>query len=173
MKLVVIYKGKTGFTERYAAWIAEEAGGEAVCWKNRAKVRLRDYDAVVFGGRFHAGSIDGLAWFKKQLPRLEGKKTAVFATGAMPSGSPDIKAALARNIPESEQEALPAFYMPGGLCYEKMGGIDKLMMSVFRRMLQKTQGDSEAARAVQSSYDLSSREHITPLVEWLVRASAT
>lgn len=162
---VIVYKSETGFTEKYARWIAEELDCKLFCWKDRRKACLEEYDGVIFGGRFHAGSIDGLKWFKKQLPRVAGKKIAVFATGAMPATSPDVAKALAQNIPEEQQKTVPAFYMPGGLCYEKMGGLDRLMMSIFRKMLEKTQGNGETLNAIQKSYDFSAKEYILPLVE--------
>lgn len=62
------------------------------------------------------------------------------------------------------------FYLWGGLNYEKMGGLDKWMMSMFRKMLQSkknpTQEDREAARMVASSFDKTNREFLTPLKEY-------
>lgn len=164
MNAVVLCKSCTGITERYAGWIADALGCKAFGWKERKNVRLSEYDLIVFGGRFHAGSIDGLKWFKSHLPDVQGKKVAVFATGAMPAGAPDISKALAQNIPEEQQKTIPVFYFPGGLCYERMGCVDKLMMAMFRKMVEKTQGDGEMLRQIQSSYDLSSKEYIEPLL---------
>ena len=67
MKTIVIYNSKTGFTKRYAEWIAEETGADcmelsAVNKKNLSA--LPAYEAVVFGGWACAGSIHQLSWFK-------------------------------------------------------------------------------------------------------------
>ena len=60
---------------------------------------------------------------------------------------------------------MPVFYMPGGLCYERMNRIEKSMMSFFCKMLEKTEGNSEKVALLKKSYDMSSKENITPLIE--------
>ena len=49
MKSIVIYNSQTGFTKKYADWITEAAGCEAVPLKKVRKVKLAEYDAIVFG----------------------------------------------------------------------------------------------------------------------------
>ena len=82
MKTLVLYYSKTGFTQRYAEWIAEETDADCEPFDHRDGVRFGDYDAVLFGSSVHAGSIRKLKWFKKQLPDWEGKRLGVFAVGA-------------------------------------------------------------------------------------------
>lgn len=50
MRAVVVYASQTGFTRRYAEWIAEELGGEAVPVERADGIDAGSYDAVVFGG---------------------------------------------------------------------------------------------------------------------------
>ena len=90
MKSIVIYNSQTGFTKQYAEWIAEAASCECVNIKQAAKKNLLDYDAVVFGSWFMAGTLAKLAWFRKQIPSLSaaGKKLVVFAVGATPAEAP-------------------------------------------------------------------------------------
>ena len=40
MNAIVIYRSKTGFTKRYAQWLAEDLGCEAAAYENRDKVEL-------------------------------------------------------------------------------------------------------------------------------------
>ena len=77
MKTIVIYTSQTGFTKRYAEWIREASGAECVDFKQAKKIKLSDYDAIIFGGWFMAGGIKNLAWFKNQIPELSaaGKKS--------------------------------------------------------------------------------------------------
>lgn len=166
-KTLLIYYSKTGFTKRYAEWIAEELSCDLIPFSDKKTVTLSDYDTIIFGSSFHAGMIRELNWLKKQLPTLTGKKIAVFATGGMPAEAPDIQKAFAQNLSAAEQKTIRTFYLPGGMCYEKMGFGDKLMMSVFCKMIKKKEGaDSEMYQMLSASYDISDRTLITPLVEY-------
>lgn len=169
MKAIIIYYSKTGFTEKYARWISEELHCDIVSYKDKEKASLEDYDTVIYGGGLHAGSINGLKWLKEKLPQLTEKKVIVFATGAMPPETPDVDKAMRQNFTEDEWNQVKVFYFWGGLCYEKMGLGDKLMMAVFRKMLSKKEGEEEALKMVSSSYDCTSRDYIRSLLEYCGR----
>ena len=166
-KTVIIYRSATGFTRQYALWLGETLGCEAVPYGERQKVRLEDYDQVIFGGWFHAGGLQGVKWLQKQLPRLRGKRLAVFAVGACPADDPGVGEALANNLPAPQWEGVARFYLRGGLNYEKMGPGDRLMMACFRQMLRKKEGpDSETLRGVSRSFNALDRESLAPLIQW-------
>ena len=82
MKTIVIYNSQTGFTKKYAQWIAEKTNGECVEFSKAKKLDLSGFDAIVFGGWAVAGSISKLKWFKKNISKWSGKKLAVFCCGA-------------------------------------------------------------------------------------------
>lgn len=164
MKAIVLYTSKTGFTRRYAEWIAQALGCEAVPYDGKAQ--LEDYDTVVYGGGFHAGMIGGLKAFLEELPRLEGKRVAVFATGAMPAEAPDVEKAMRQNFTDAQWNAVQAFYLQSGLCYEKMGWGDRAMMAVFRAMLRLTHAQEEMQRMVARSFDCCDMSRIEPLVRF-------
>lgn len=63
-KTGVIYCSKTGFTRKYAEWLAEALGCEAVPYHQAAKTNWADCDTVIFASWFHAGRIQKLDWFK-------------------------------------------------------------------------------------------------------------
>lgn len=165
MKAVVIYYSKTGFNKRYAQWISQELGCEAVPYADREKVDLKSCDIIIFGGGFHAGKISGIKWLKGMLPYINGKRIVVFGTGAMPPDAPDVEKAMKANFTEEEYRQIKTFYLWGGLNYEKMNLGDKLMMAVFRKVL-KIQGQEEQLKMVSSSYDCSSKEYLVPLLEY-------
>lgn len=87
MKILLIYKSKTGFTEKYANWIKEELNCDIEKISNIHKIDLNSYDLVIFGSRIHAGRIDGLDKIKKL--NLD-KKLIIFATGATPKETDSI-----------------------------------------------------------------------------------
>ena len=63
MKTIVIYNSQTGFTKRYAEWIAEAAGAACFALSEAKKKDLTEYEAIIFGSWACAGSIKNLNWF--------------------------------------------------------------------------------------------------------------
>lgn len=166
--IVLIYHSKTGMTEKYAKWLCEELPCALVPYQDRNNTDLAAYDAVIYAGGFHAGKISGISWLKTKLPQLAGKTVFVLATGASPADSPGVQDALDGNFTPDERELLRAFYVQSGLCYEKMGPVDKLMMAVFRAMVKKAEGsDSETYQAICHSFDHSTKEALHPLIQFL------
>lgn len=168
MKTMIIYFSQTGFTKRYAHWLAEELGCECVPFEKRREVKLSEYDAVVFGSWLHVGAIRKVKWFKKQMSRLKGKKI-VFAVGSMPGNADDAIAEMfAKNFTEDERSQLQLFYMQGGLDYAKMGRIDRMMMNGLKKMLtgkkQRTPEDEGMLRMIEKDFDGTDRNAIAPVV---------
>lgn len=171
MKLLIVYHSKTGFTARYAAWLAEATGGELVPLQKADAARMAAFDTVVFASRFHAGRIQKLGWFCQHAP--QGARKLVLVTGASPAGSPDIQTAIGQNFPAG-RDRYEVFYLPGGLCYEKMGLLDRLMMRIFRAMTNakrnKTESEQAMAQALAASYDLSRKEYLQPVLDCLAQS---
>ena len=69
MKTIVIYTSQTGFTKRYAQWIADAAGAECLELSEAKKKDLTSYDAIIYGGWACAGGISKLGWFKSNLDK--------------------------------------------------------------------------------------------------------
>ena len=171
MKTIVIYNSQTGFTKRYAQWIADEAGAECVELSAAKKLDMSPYEAIVFGGWACAGSISKLGWFKERVDAWQDKKLIAFCVGGSPMHSPDLKEALEKKFGEPKLENVDVFYCPGGFNYEKMSAGSKLMMKMFIGMLKskkdKTDGEREMIRMISSSYDISDRKYIEPILECL------
>lgn len=170
MKTMVIYQSKTGFTKRYAEWIAAAPGCDALSWKDAQRMDLAAYDTLVYGGWFHAGSIMGLKKFLAKAAPL-GKKLAVFATGASPAENPEVESSLKKNFTPEQWGRIKTFYFPGGLNYENMGRMDRMLMAAFRAMVKKQEGEnSEMYKMLCKSYDLTDRKYIEPLVAYCQEA---
>lgn len=177
-KTAIIFNSKTGFTQKYALWIAEETNATPIgfkeCTKKRVKEILSEYDTVIFGSRLHAGIIEGLSKAKR-LFGGEKNRFIIFTTGAAPTDAPEtediLKKVWEQNMTAEERSRIPHFYMQAGLCYEKMPFIDKIMMKGLASMLKKKKGkdekDAAMAKAIESSFDISDRKYITPLKEYL------
>lgn len=174
--ILVCYKSVTGFTKSYAEMIADAVDCTLMDFKEVNAETASHYDIVVFGGRLHAGTVDGLKKAKELAAKSKVKVFAVFATGAMPETAVEtIRQVWENNLTGDELRRIPHFYMPGGLCYEKMPLPEKIMMKAFaavmkskiKRKTNKTAEDEEFERGISASYDLSSEEYIEPLVSFL------
>ena len=171
MKTIVIYNSQTGFTKRYAEWIAEATGADCLELSDAKKKELTAYEAIIFGGWACAGSISKLSWFKNNIDKWTDKKLIAFCVGASPIENPEIEPALKQNFTESELKKISIFYCPGGFNYEKMSAPSKLMMKMFIKALKakkdKTEKEQEMIKMISSSYDISDRKYIEPILECL------
>lgn len=168
-KILVVYKSITGFTRQYAQLISQALGCPVTELEDVSPADLSQYDTVIFGGRFHAGLVDGLKKAKALFDQSGAKQLVVFATGATPNSQAEsIAQAWANNLTAQELETVPHFYMQSGLRYEKMPFGDRLMMRVFAAMVKRKREKSDYEKmfeqAIASSYDISSEEYILPLV---------
>ncbi len=168
MKTLVIYKSKTGFTKKYAEWIGEELSCEVVDVNDSGKVSFKDFDLIIYGEFINAGKLSGIKKIKSLSE--EGKcKLVVFATGASPAELHDYIEDMWRG--NNIDDKTPHFYMQAGICYEKMDLFTRLIMKLFAKMMKKkkdkNQTETGKADALQNSFDISSREFIKPLVEYV------
>ncbi len=171
MKTIVIYHSQTGFTKRYAEWIAGKCGADCYELDKAKKKNMDDYDAIIYGGWVCAGGISKLSWFKGNINKWKGKKLIVFCVGGSPLENPEIEPALKKNFSEDEMKKVSVFYCPGGFNYEKMSTKSKLMMKMFIKVLKskknKTEKDEILIKIISSSYDISDIKYIEPILECL------
>ncbi len=173
MKTIVIYNSQTGFTKRYAEWIAEATGADCLELSAAKKKDMTAYEAIIFGGWACAGSISKISWFKGNIDKWADKKLIVFCVGGSPIDNPEIEQALKQNFQESDLKKVSVFYCPGGFNYEKMSTPSRLMMKMFVKMLKvkknKTQEEQVMIKMISSSYDISDKKYIEPILECLKR----
>ncbi len=171
MKTIVIYNSQTGFTKRYAKWIAEATGADCLELSAAKRKSMEPYDAIVFGGWACAGGISKLHWFKSNIDKWEDKKLIAFCVGGSPIENPEIEPALKQNFNDSELKKVNVFYCPGGFNYEKMSAPSKLMMKLFIKTLKakkdKTEAEQVMINMISTSYDISDKKYIDPILECL------
>ena len=98
MKTAVVYHSQTGFTKRYARWIAEAAKADCFEVSEVRGKELSGYEAIVFGSWVCAGSVSKLSWFKGNMEKWKDKKLAIFCVGASPADNPEVPDFLKRNF---------------------------------------------------------------------------
>ena len=170
MKTLIIYCSKTGFTRKYAQWLRDDLDCDCVPFAERHSAGLDQYGAVAFGSGCYVGRINKLGWFKRQMPGLEGKKLAVFFTGAMEPAPSDVRRLERVYFSPKELCKVKTFYLQGGLNYAGMNPVDKALMAVFRQAL-RSKSDSPRYRVmlqnVEQSFDKTERASLRPLEEYL------
>ena len=129
MNTVVVYSSQTGFTKKYAEWIAEELGCEAVSLNDEPRFDAEGFDVVVLGGWFHAGGLMGKKWLVRQRAAHPNTRFVVFAVGATPTEWTDmVDEALTRELPSPDFDDVERFYLRGGFAYERLSTPNKLAM---------------------------------------------
>lgn len=172
-KILIIYKSSTGFTKKYAVLLAKRLNCTVVDLKHTKSVSLSDFDTIIFGTRAHAESIDGLKKFRKTLHQYgRAGLDILFVTGAASASEKEaIDRLWKNNLTADELAHLPHFYLPAGLCYEKMSFTDKMMMKGLAAMLKskkdKTEKDIELEQRILNSFDISSEKYIEPIITYI------
>ena len=132
MKTVVIYKSKTGFTKKYAEWIAEDLAADIFDVSQININILNTYDTIIYGGSLHAVGINGVKLITQNIEKLKGKKIVVFATGASPSRETVINEIADKNFTTEQRKYIKLFYLRGGFNYSKLSPFDKVLMTLLK-----------------------------------------
>lgn len=160
MKKLVVYQSSTGFTAKYATWIAEALSCEAKELKRVSAREVAEYDYIIFGGWIMGGMIMGLDKMRKMNP----KKLVVFAVGAM-SDSEELRVNLKT---QNHLEQIMLFYLEGGLSFEKMSFFPKMMLKMVGKSVakkeNKTEQEKEMEKLFGGSFDNSDKANIEPLI---------
>lgn len=76
MKTLIIYTSQTGFTKRYAEWLAERMSGDLLDLRDAKKKSadyFEDYDAICYGGWAMAGNLVKGKWFLEKAVNWQDK----------------------------------------------------------------------------------------------------
>ena len=160
MKKIVVYQSSTGYTAKYAGWIAEELGCEAKPFKEVKAEELAGYDTVIYGGWILAGMISGY----DKIKALNLKNMIVFGVGmTVPSEEVSVRIAKQNQIPEDR-----FFYFEGGYAPEKIGFFQKMMMNMIKKSVEKKQEKTKEDIRMLETFqgkDRTSKEAIKQLIQ--------
>lgn len=136
MKTLVIYKSKTGFTKKYAEWIAEELSADIIHAPNVTANMLSAYDCVIYGGGLYVVGINGVKLITQNIDKLKDKKVIVFATGMSPFREEVAREVIVKNFTLEQQEIIQFFYMRGGFDYSKLNPFDKMLITLLKASIK-------------------------------------
>ena len=161
MKNLVVFKSSTGFTKRYAEWIAEELKCESKSIKEVSKQELDNVDLVIYGGCIMGNMITGLDKIRKSYKG----KLVIFAVGSTPSGDKIVEEIKKQN----KIEEIPFYYMEGGFQFDKLGFFQKKMLNIVKKSAakkeNKTEQDIYMEKVLGTSFDNSDKKFIEPLIK--------
>ena len=170
-KTLVVFESKTGFTKRYAHWIADAVSADCVPVAEVSLAVLADYDIVVFGGPLFASRVLSLGKVQGWMEKLPKKTWVVFATGVTPSDPEFVRSIEKVNFPAETPQPARFYYFLGGMDFEKMSCFNRLLIRLFGRLSQKKhkspQGTSPTPPSMFRSFDLSHQSYIEPLVKYV------
>ena len=164
-KTIVLYRSKTGFSKRYAEWIAEDLGCESRPIKSVKLDDLKDYKLIIFGAGVYAGMISGLGKIKNWMEKSPQKTWIVFATGATPHEEGHEEMLFKTNFRKGESRPAHFYYFLSGINYETMGFFNRVLMKLFSGMAAKKKGTTQTAK--QISVDLANRHYIADLLSYV------
>ena len=164
-KTIVLYRSKTGFSKRYAEWIAEDLECESRPIKGMKLDNLKNYKLVIYGAGVYAGMISGVGKIKNWMEKSPEKTWIVFATGATPHEEGYEEMLLKTNFRKGESRPAHFFYFLSGINYDTMGFFNRVLMKAFSGMASKKNGTTPSAK--QTSVDLANRQYIADLLSYV------
>ena len=165
MKRLVVYQSSTGFTKKYAMWISEELKCEAKEVKHVTEQDIADSEMIIYGGWIMGSMVMGL----NKIIKLNPKSLIIFAVGITPDGK-ELRETIRK---QNHIEAVPFFYLEGGLDYKKLGFIKKFILNMVKKSIvkkeNKTEQDLHMIKTLGSSVDHTKAENIKPLVSFVLK----
>ena len=172
MKTLVLFTSQTGFTKKYAEWLAERTGADLHDLKEVQKNDdsfFAGYDAIVYAGWVMAGKVAKMNWFLDRAKGWQDKQLALIAVGGGTIDAPETETAMKGLLTEEQSAYIKAFYCQGGFNYEKMNMASKLAMKAFVGSLKKSRNERsrELAASFDHSCDMTDIRFLDPVVEYL------
>ncbi|WP_346696799.1 flavodoxin domain-containing protein [Thermophilibacter mediterraneus] len=176
MSTAVVYCSQTGYTEKYARWLADSVGCEPIPFAERGTAAVDAADTVVLLGWFHAGGLKGARWLRSLMDARPERRYIVVGVGAYPMPSDEwprseTDAAFEHAFPHERYPRLACFYCQGGFDFDRLCAVDKLAMRAFFRMQAKeAKTDPRAAfalDAMREGFDGTRCEYLEPVLDHL------
>ena len=168
IETIVIYKSKTGFTKRYAEFIAEDLDAEIY---ELHEIKIEDidkYDTIIYGGGLYAGGINGIDFINKNIDILKKHKVIVFATGLCPGSNDEINNMKNSNFNQEQIKNIDFFYLRGGFNFNNLSIVDKVLMTLMRLKLKFKKNLNNDEKGMLSAYehpiDFVDRKNISKLI---------
>jgi len=158
--MIIVYESKTGFTKKYADMLAAKT--KLSVFRAKEISKISQDEEIIFLGWMKVGKIQGLNKLKKH------RVIAICGSGTGQTAEPDTETVISRN----KIENIPFFYLRGG-CFplRELKGIDKIMLSMFVKMLKRRKDQDEkteeAISNIVNGFDGVKEENLEPVLNWI------
>ena len=156
----IVYTSCTGHTKAYAEMLGRHTG-LSVYTLAEAKTKLAKGAAVIYLGWLMAGKVKDYGKAKKRY-----QTAAVIGVGLGDTGAQDEACRKANKIAED----IPVFTVQGGMEYEKLKGINRLMIDMLRKMLSgkkdRTAEEDAMLALIVKGGNYISEEHLDAVYGW-------
>lgn len=171
-KVAVVYRSKSGYTEKYAKWIAKAAGADLLKGEKTTVDDLLKYDTIVYGGGLYAVGINGIRLITGNYDKLKDKKLIVFGLGASPVRPSIVEEVKNKNLTKEQQETVEFFLLRGGFDKHKLTPVDKVLMQLMRINLKMKKNPTPDERGMLNAYthpvDFTSEKMIEPILAKII-----
>lgn len=153
----IVYTSNTGHTARYAAMLAEATG---LPLHRLEECSLPKGTPVLYMGWLFASNLKGYA-------KAAGRYRVVSAVGVglCPTGELLAEVRKTAKIPEE----VPFFTLQGGMDHGKLRGVNKFMISMLVKMLEKkekTPEETEMLRMIRAGGDFVCEKNLAAVLDW-------
>ncbi len=150
MKILILYKSKSGSTKQYAEWLHQEIkGSELYSIDNLIIDDFKKYDLIIIGSRTYMGRIDAQKFIETNWKKLNSKKIFLFSVGMLPWESEESKKTF-ELIPENIRKAFAGYVkLPGRLKYDSMNFLDRAIS----KLLGAKEADNVSKSAIKRILD--------------------
>lgn len=152
MSKVIIYKSKTGHTERYAKMLSEEL--DIPCYSYK-EAKVSDNDEVIFLSYIYASKIMGLS---KVLNKYNAK--AIIAVGALAYSKDYVN-----TLKQTNNIDKPFFYLRGGIDYSKLNFIFRKFLPIIGKDIAKD--DKELLNLFNNGGDFVTKDNLKDVINHL------
>ncbi|MCI9414188.1 MAG: flavodoxin [Clostridiales bacterium] len=169
-RILIVYESRYGYSAAYGKWLAEEWGAAAVESRCLTAELLAGCDTLIAGGGLYAGRIGCAAALRKWEKQLGGKRLFFYTVGLAPVDDPAVfRPVIDKNFSPELLRRIRFFHFRGGMDFQKLGPVHRLMMQMMRKMLLKkktlTDDDRSLLAAYDTPVDMTDREAIRPLAD--------
>ncbi|NLR60562.1 hypothetical protein HGH93_20805 [Chitinophaga polysaccharea] len=160
MKGIIIYKGKYGATQQYAAWLSAALNIPVAAAGNETKDQLKDADYIIMGTSVYIGKLQLRDWVKKNQGLLTGKKLFLYLVSGTPAAEKEkLEGYITGSIGADIGNKCTCFFLPGKLEFRKLSWVDKCLLTMGAK-LAKGRGESISV----ADYNDVKVEHLSGLI---------
>ena len=152
MSRVIIYKSKTGHTERYARMLSKELNIPCYSYKD---AKVSENDEIIFLSYIYASKIMGLS---KILKKYNVK--VVIAVGALAYSKDYLN-----TLKDANNIKLPFFYLRGGIDYSKLNFFFRKFLPVIGKDIAKD--DKELLNLFKNGGEFVTKDNLKEIINYL------